>query len=73
MQVPLIDPSMYWFAISNIGSMLTCLSQEMLVPLEKKHLPFSPFDGRFHLHDLIESGMVVQVSKDYIPLAVRIG
>ncbi|KAG4138804.1 hypothetical protein ERO13_D07G155800v2 [Gossypium hirsutum] len=47
--------------------------QEMLVPLEKKHLWFPPFDRRFHLHDLIESGMVAQVSKDYIPLAVRIG
>ncbi|KAG4138802.1 hypothetical protein ERO13_D07G155800v2 [Gossypium hirsutum] len=55
------------------GKELFLKMQEMLVPLEKKHLWFPPFDRRFHLHDLIESGMVAQVSKDYIPLAVRIG
>ncbi|XWS36447.1 hypothetical protein CRYUN_Cryun20dG0086600 [Craigia yunnanensis] len=68
----LIDPSMYWIAIPNIGSILKGLSQGrkellsllnrrrykemMLAPLEKKRLRFSPLDMRFHLRDLIGSG-----------------
>ncbi|EOX94419.1 PREDICTED: serine/threonine-protein kinase 19 homolog [Theobroma cacao] len=68
----LIDPSMYWFAIPNIGSILKGISQGrkellsllnrrrykemMLVPLEKKRLRLSPLDMRFHLRDLIGSG-----------------
>ncbi|XVE77937.1 hypothetical protein DITRI_Ditri13aG0104300 [Diplodiscus trichospermus] len=68
----LIDPSMYWLAIPNVGSILKGLSQGrkellsllnrrrykemMLAPLEKKHLRFSPLDMRFHLRDLIGSG-----------------
>ncbi|KAJ8749123.1 hypothetical protein K2173_013730 [Erythroxylum novogranatense] len=68
----LIDPSMYWFAIPNIGSVLKGLSQGrkellsllnrrrykemMLTPLEKKRLRSSPLDMRFHLRDLIGSG-----------------
>ncbi|XP_022758449.1 serine/threonine-protein kinase 19-like isoform X6 [Durio zibethinus] len=68
----LIDPTMYWFAIPNIGSILKGLSQGrkellsllnrrryremMLAALEKKRLRFSPLDMRFHLRDLIGSG-----------------
>uniref|UniRef100_A0A7C8ZSC2 Uncharacterized protein n=1 Tax=Opuntia streptacantha TaxID=393608 RepID=A0A7C8ZSC2_OPUST len=68
----LIDPSMYWFAIPNIGSILKGLSQGrkellsflnrrkykemMLASLEKRRLRFSPLDMRFHLRDLIGSG-----------------
>ncbi|XVF21566.1 hypothetical protein REPUB_Repub12eG0100500 [Reevesia pubescens] len=68
----LIDPSQYWFAIPNIGSILKGLSQGrkellsllnrrrykemMLAPLEKKRLRSSPLDMRFHLRDLIGSG-----------------
>lgn len=68
----LIDPSMYWFSIPNIGSVLKGLSQGrkellsflsrrkykemMLAPLEKKRLRLSPLDMRFHLRDLIGSG-----------------
>lgn len=68
----LIDPSMYWFTIPNIGSILKGLSQGrkevlsllnrrrykemMLALLEKKHLRLSPLDMRFHLRDLIGSG-----------------
>ncbi|OMP03058.1 Serine-threonine protein kinase 19 [Corchorus capsularis] len=86
----LIDPSMYWFAIPNIGSILKGLSQGrkevlsllnrrrykemMLAPLEKMRLRFSPLDMRFHLRDLIGSGLlktahtptgiVIRISKD---------
>ncbi|KAK2989475.1 hypothetical protein RJ640_019574, partial [Escallonia rubra] len=68
----LIDPTMYWFTIPNIGSVLKGLSQGrkellsflnrrkykemMLAPLEKKRLRLSPMDMRFHLRDLIGSG-----------------
>ncbi|OMP11127.1 Serine-threonine protein kinase 19 [Corchorus olitorius] len=86
----LIDPSMYWFAIPNIGSILKGLSQGrkellsllnrkrykemMLASLEKMRLRFSPLDMRFHLRDLIGSGLlktahtptgiVIRISKD---------
>ncbi|XP_052208788.1 uncharacterized protein LOC127812447 isoform X2 [Diospyros lotus] len=86
----LIDPNMYWFAIPNIGSVLKGLSQGrkellsflnrrkykemMLSALEKKRLRLSPLDMRFHLRDLIgsgllktfqtPSGLVVRVVKD---------
>ncbi|KAJ7972637.1 Serine/threonine-protein kinase 19 [Quillaja saponaria] len=68
----LIDPTTYWFAIPNIGSLLKGLTQGrkeirsllnrrhykemMLAPMEKKRLRLSPFDMRFHLRDLIGSG-----------------
>ncbi|KAI3915666.1 hypothetical protein MKX01_015491 [Papaver californicum] len=68
----LVDSSMYWFAIPNIGSVLKSLSQgrkellsflsrrkykEMLMaPLEKKRFRMSMLDTRFHLRDLIGSG-----------------
>ncbi|KAL5068060.1 hypothetical protein RYX36_018947 [Vicia faba] len=68
----LIDPSMYWIAIPNIGSLLKGLVQGrkeiisllsrrqykemMLAVLEKKRLRMSPLDMRFHLRDLIGSG-----------------
>ncbi|KAE8681765.1 Cysteine-rich RLK (RECEPTOR-like protein kinase) 8 [Hibiscus syriacus] len=73
----LIDPSMYCFAIPDIGSILTGLSQGrkelisllnrrrykemMLAPLEKKRLRLSPLDMRFHLRDLIGSGHIKTV------------
>ncbi|XP_039039328.1 serine/threonine-protein kinase 19-like [Hibiscus syriacus] len=73
----LIDPSMYWFAIPNIGSILKGLSQGrkelfsllnrrrykemMLASLEKKRLRLSPLDMRFHLRDLIGSGHIKTV------------
>ncbi|CAM8925558.1 unnamed protein product [Rhodiola kirilowii] len=86
----LIDPNLYWFAIPNIGAILKGLSQgrkellsllnrtkykEMMqATLEKKRLRNSPMDMRFHLRDLIGSGLlktaqtatgiVVRVSKD---------
>ncbi|KAJ4834295.1 hypothetical protein Tsubulata_028305 [Turnera subulata] len=86
----LIDPNMYWFAIPSIGSLLKGLSQGrkelisllsrrrykemMLAPLEKKRLRMSPLDMRFHLRDLIgsgllktfntPSGLIVRLSKD---------
>ncbi|CAM8923090.1 unnamed protein product [Rhodiola kirilowii] len=86
----LIDPNLYWFAIPNIGAILKGLSQGrkellsllkrtkykemMLATLEKKRLRYSPLDMRFHLRDLIGSGLlktaqtatgiVVRVSKD---------
>ncbi|XP_048137515.1 serine/threonine-protein kinase 19 homolog isoform X2 [Rhodamnia argentea] len=83
----LIDPSMYWFAIPNVGSMLKGLSQgrkellsllsrrrykEMLLAsLEKKRLRLSPLDMRFHLRDLIGSGHLKTI-KTPTGLVVRI-
>lgn len=83
----LIDPSMYWFAIPNVGSILKGLSQGrkellsllsrrrykemMLAPLEKKRLRASPLDMRFHLRDLIGSGHLKTV-KTPSGLVVRI-
>ncbi|XVF81004.1 hypothetical protein PTKIN_Ptkin15bG0121600 [Pterospermum kingtungense] len=79
----LIDPSMYWLAIPNIGSILKGLSQGrkellsllnrrrykemMLAPLEKKRLRFSPLDMRFHLRDLIGSG---HLKTDHTPTGI---
>ncbi|KAF8038289.1 hypothetical protein BT93_B0977 [Corymbia citriodora subsp. variegata] len=83
----LIDPSMYWFAIPNVGSILKGLSQGrkellsllshrrykemMLAPLEKKRLRLSPLDIRFHLRDLIGSGHLKTV-KTPSGLVVRV-
>ncbi|CAA7398886.1 unnamed protein product [Spirodela intermedia] len=86
----LVDPSMYWFSIPNIGLLLKGLSQGrkelvsllrkrkhremMLAALEKKRLRLSLLDMRFHLRDLIGSGvlktvesptgLIVRLSKD---------
>ncbi|KAF3335867.1 serine/threonine-protein kinase 19 isoform X1 [Carex littledalei] len=73
----LIDQNLYWFAIPNIGSILKGLSQgrkelislinrtkykEMvLANLEKKKLRLSPLDIRFHIRDLIGSGLLKTV------------
>ncbi|KAM7496110.1 hypothetical protein LguiA_020524 [Lonicera macranthoides] len=73
----LIDQTMYWFAIPNIGAVLKGLSQGrkellsflnrrkykemMLAPLEKKRLRLSVLDMRFHLRDLIGSGHLKSV------------
>ncbi|KAK3028142.1 hypothetical protein RJ639_039003 [Escallonia herrerae] len=83
----LIDPTMYWFTIPNIGSVLKGLSQGrkellsflnrrkykemMLAPLERKCLRLSPMDMRFHLRDLIGSGHL-KTAKTPSGLLVRV-
>ncbi|KAJ3670606.1 hypothetical protein LUZ60_008032 [Juncus effusus] len=73
----LIDHNSYWFTIPNIGSVLKGLTQGrkeilslinhtkykeiMLTNLEKKRLRFSPLDIRFHIRDLIGSGLLKTV------------
>ncbi|XP_031503385.1 uncharacterized protein LOC116266352 isoform X2 [Nymphaea colorata] len=73
----LADSDMYWFSIPNIGSLLKGLSQGrkelmsfmkrrkykemMLALLEKKRLRFSQLDIRFHLRDLIGTGLLKTV------------
>ncbi|KAJ4802661.1 Serine/Threonine-kinase [Rhynchospora pubera] len=83
----LIDQNLYWFVIPNIGSILKGLSQgrkellslinrtkykEMvLANLEKKRLRLSPLDIRFHIRDLIGSGLLKTVQSP-IGLLIRL-